>query len=297
MINVVSNSLFNAGKKLEDGARNKHGRVRLSIVTPTLNAVRYIEQTANSVFNQSIANLEYLVVDGGSQDGTLERLAQLPGNVRVLAQHGRGIYAAMNEGITESGGEIIGIINAGDWYAEHALAKILQAFEDPLTDVVYGDVRFVEEEDRATAGRIMHGDHRLLWRRMSVPHPSVFVRRRCYERMGVFRTVYRVSGDYEWMLRAAKSGVNFYNLGEIIAFFRTGGISSQRFFLASRENFRIQRDYIGLRSAVQRFAIRTVISSLKTIRKKVVVGIVGEAAYGRLRAVWRGRWFASGGQD
>jgi glycosyltransferase len=153
-----------------------------------------------SVASQKGVDVEHIVIDGVSTDGTLEELSGL--GVRLFSGPDRGIYDAMNKGVRLAQGDIVGILSATDYLAaECVLAKVARTFESSLVDLVHGKVVIVNDRGSriATVGRDV-GFHELR-RSMQVAHPSVFVRRDVYERHGLFDTAFRIAGDHEYMLR------------------------------------------------------------------------------------------------
>lgn len=188
-------------------------------------------------------NARQVVVDGGSTDGTAEQVrARADRLLWWCSEPDRGIADAFNKGLRHADGDIIGIINADDWYEPGVFAAVRRAFVESDADVIHGRVRYWDG-DRPV--RIADGDHRALRRAGSVNHPSVFVRRSVYERHGLFDTSYRYAMDYEIMLRWLVAGVRFRYLPMVIANMSLGGISDARRLLALREVRRAQRLHLG----------------------------------------------------
>ena len=178
--------------------------MKISIVTPVFNDKR-VTRALNSIVAQRHGHdLELIVVDGGSTDGTLDALEAYRSNISVLiSEPDKGIYDGMNKGIRLATGDVIGILNADDHYHDTTvLSDVAEAFRDDDTDAVYGDLVYVDETGRVSrywkAGAAMPRKWRLGW---MPPHPTFFVRRRVYERHGLFDLDFPIAADYELMLR------------------------------------------------------------------------------------------------
>jgi glycosyltransferase involved in cell wall biosynthesis len=197
----------------------------LSIVTPTFNASRYLQQTIDSVAMQNYRKVQHLIVDGGSGDGTLDIIRANEGTItRWVSEPDEGLSDAFNKGIKMADGQIIGIINADDYYHPGALAAVAQAAREyPDCDVYYGDA--IHERFDGSSEFLFRPDKeigRRIWHRMPVSHPATFVRRSAYERFGLFSTRYRLAMDYELMLRMFRNGARFCYVNAVLSHFRYG---------------------------------------------------------------------------
>ena len=225
----------------------------LSIVTVCYNAASTIADAVQSVLDQALPEgwkLEYIVVDGASTDGTLEALSAMDAKaLQIISEPDRGLYDAMNKGIEASSGDVIGILNADDMHAHpHVLAHVIRAFEQSGADGVYGDLNYVDAEDpskvvrRWTAGRYQPGAFRKGW---MPPHPTLFLKRSCYERMGLFNLSLRSAADYELMLRMIhRHHISLEYLPETLVHMRVGGTSNaslQNRLRAHREDWEAWR--------------------------------------------------------
>ena len=199
---------------------------RISIVTPCLNRAAFIDECVQSVLAQDYPDVEHIVIDGGSTDGTLAKLARYS-HLRVVSEPDEGLYDALNKGLRMAGGEIIGHLNSDDGYARGAFARISAAFSDPTIDAVYGGADVIEGETLAT-GRVV--------RRFSTPAQIALsfanltfgvpitnarmFRRRVYERVGYNDLRYRIASDRDFLLRVALSNPRAVLLDSVVYLYR-----------------------------------------------------------------------------
>jgi len=205
--------------------------LKISIVTPSFNSSKTIAQTIESVLAQDCGDIEYIIVDGGSTDGTDSIVKSYGDKIsRFVCEPDNGIYDAMNKGVRLASGDAVGILNSDDFYAgESVLSKVAEAFEASGADAVYGDLVYVDEVDtdkvvrRWHSGEYTQNAFRWGWH---PPHPSFFVRREVYDRLGLFRDELRISADYELMLRFLHiNGIKAAYIPEVLVKMRTGGAS------------------------------------------------------------------------
>lgn len=150
--------------------------MKVSVITVTYNTTETIEQTITSVLEQSYKNIEYIIVDGMSTDGTWEKICKYKDQIhKIIHEKDKGLYDAMNKGISLATGDIIGIINGDDWYETDSVENVVNAFHKNI-DVIYGNMRMIGCE--GIAEQICdYVDIRDIWYSM-IPHPTVFVRKR-----------------------------------------------------------------------------------------------------------------------
>lgn len=220
--------------------------MKVSIITPSLNSEKTIEQTINSVLNQRYTDFEYIIIDGNSSDHTVdiikEYISLFGGRMRYISEKDDGIYDAMNKGIKLARGNVIGIINSDDWYEKDALEKVVNFFSNNDTDVIYGKMNILTENAQLEEYQVC--DLSALWYKMVIPHPTVFVRREIYKRYGVFNTQYNLSADYELMLRFYSQNVKFSFVDSVLANFRLGGESQHNRIHCIKEGYDISFHYI-----------------------------------------------------
>lgn len=199
----------------------------MSVITTTYNDASNLERIMDQVYRQDYENLEYIIVDGGSTDGTMELIRRMekrmPGRFRYLSEPDRGIYDAINKGIALSTGDIIGC--CFDRYAdEGVIRRMVQAMETECTDGVHGDLYYMDGERIVRRWHQGQGTIRTGW----LPgHPTMYLRREVYETYGVYRTDYRIAADYEFMVRILyRKQVTLSYLPEILIYMSYGGTST-----------------------------------------------------------------------
>ena len=224
--------------------------MKISVITAVYNNRDTIAQALDSALAQTHPDVELVVIDGGSSDGTLQVLQGYANRLAVLvSEPDRGIYDALNKGIARASGEVVGFLHSDDLFAdEHVLARIAAAFADPAVDAAYGDLLYVSKDnpDRVvrtwragafTPGNLAHG-----W---MPPHPTFYVRRKVYEALGGYDTSYRIAADYDCMLRfLGKGGVRAAYIPEVLVKMRVGGASNRslkNILQKSREDYRALR--------------------------------------------------------
>lgn len=200
---------------------------KVSIITPCYNSAKTIEDTIISVLNQTYKNIEYIIVDAKSNDGTLDIINKYINDkrIKVISEKDNGIYDAMNKGIKLATGDLIGIINSDDWYEIDAVEKIIRDYDPSnIFQVLYGMEKiYMDNKEYQTILR----HHQFLEKEM-IAHPSCFVTKQVYLNFGMFNTEYKICADYEFMLRLFYADVKFVPIYEIISNFRLGGISSSQ---------------------------------------------------------------------
>ncbi len=205
--------------------------MKFSIITVCFNSESTLEQTIQSVLNQTFKDIEYLVIDGGSTDGTLAILNKYKEQLKFISEKDSGIYDAMNKGLKMATGEIIGMIGSDDFYPSNdVLLQVSAAFDKFKTDAIYGDKQFVNPENIDKVVRYWTvGEYKKEnWLEgFMPPHLSFYVKRACYEQFGKYRTDFTCSADYELMLRMLyKNGVSAHYLPKVLMTMRNGGTST-----------------------------------------------------------------------
>ena len=217
------------------GGRRERGQQRssspdeplVSIVTVVYNGAATLERTMQSVFTQRYPNIEYIIVDGGSTDGTLELLRRYDDRLAMwVSEPDKGIYDAMNKGVALCTGDWVALINADDWYEPEAVARAMSAVKDGAgINIVHGDIWIHYPNGHRKLKKAKRNGFLLKYWEMVLNHPSFFVRR-SYYRGRPFDATLRVSGDHKWTLSAwMESSSQFLYLPVPLANFTAGGAS------------------------------------------------------------------------
>ena len=217
----------------------------VSIVTIVRNGGATVEKTIRSVISQDYPNLEYLIVDGGSQDNTLEVVRSFGSKIDfILSEPDRGIYDAFNKGIALSRGEIIGLINADDWYEPGAVRTAVEALSEELPlGAVCGRIRYWDPLGRPTY--VFESSVNGLEKENTVNHPTAFVRRSVYEKNGLFREAFGWAGDYEFFVRITKAGVKIRAVEQILANMSLAGVSSVSWWRTYWHFTKVKREHFN----------------------------------------------------
>lgn len=204
--------------------------MKISIITPVYNAEKTIERTIISVINQQLnSQLEYIIIDGASTDRTLDIINRYRHKINiVISKKDKGVYDAMNKGISLATGDIIGIINSDDWYNNDALSEVEKTFlQHPDISIVHSPVKnYVEEKYFST---FMPGDIEAMPFKMTVAHPSCFVKKEVYEQIGLFDLKYAMAADYDFILRASGQNYKFHKVDIPLASFSLNGMTGRLF--------------------------------------------------------------------
>ena len=205
---------------------------KISIITPSYNRAGYLERTIQSVINQGYPKLEYIIVDGGSTDGTVEMVQGYGDKIaKFISESDKGLYDAMNKGIKLATGDIVGILNSDDLYInEFVIEKIVKLFEEKKVDSVFADLVYVRPEDINKTVRYYDSSQfnpeKFAYGWMPA-HPTFFVKRSAYEIYGLFKTDYKIAADYELLVRFLyKYRLTYFYLQEVIIKMRMGGAST-----------------------------------------------------------------------
>jgi len=197
----------------------------VSIVTIVKNGATTFERALKSVLSQEYPRVEYIVVDGGSTDGTLDIIRFWDDRIALwVSETDAGISDAFNKGVAFALGNIVGILNSDDWYEPGAISAAVHALAESGADIAYGKLQYWENDRRTY---LVTSDASHLDKGMTVGHPTVFVRRACYERLGLYRLDFRQAMDYEWLLRAKSGGARFCYIDLCLANMQGGGVGDR----------------------------------------------------------------------
>ncbi len=220
--------------------------MRFSVITVCFNAVKTIERTIMSVLNQNYGDLEYIIIDGNSIDGTQNIIKKYETAIdKWISEPDRGIYDAMNKGINLATGDVISFLNADDWYEEDVISKINQYFEKQETDMVAGWEYFIIDE-KPVAIITSRYDLSRPYLSNTCNQPSLFVKKKVFELIGGFNTELKYASDYEFVVRAWKRKTALLVVNDICTNFSAGGISNnEALYLSRKESYEVAQSLLG----------------------------------------------------
>ena len=205
---------------------------KISIITVSYNSQSTIKHTIDSVSSQTYKNKEYILIDGASKDWTLDILDFKKDEIdNFVSEPDCGIYDAMNKGIKAATGDIIGILNSDDfYYNQDVLSKVAKVFEETNCDCLYGDLIFVNKGDISKIVRYWKSgkfEKNIMKKGWMLPHPTFFVKKKIYQKYGLYNTSLKRAADYEMILRLLhKEKINIEYIPEILIKMRVGGESN-----------------------------------------------------------------------
>lgn len=214
---------LSGGYRLNKSETRSQTGVLVSVITIVYNGEKYLEQTIQSVLSQSYKNIEYIIVDGGSTDGTLDIIRKYDSQLAYWkSEPDKGISDAFNKGITLATGDLVGILNADDWYEPEAISNMVAHYEPE--SVLHGNKQYWNQDGSKAHQARPNLD--ILPLEMSLNHPTVFVSKTLYDRYGVFDLNYKLAMDYHLLLRLYNAGAKFIYVDLIITNMRLGGVSA-----------------------------------------------------------------------
>lgn len=242
--------------------------MKVSIITATYNADSFLEEAILSVMKQDYDNIEHIIIDGGSKDGTLAIIEKYKKHIIYsISEPDRGMYDAINKGMQVATGDIIGTLNSDDLLADNkVISSVVQAFQLKKTDTVYGDLVYVKPEDMTDIVRVWKG---LPYKRSRYnfgwmpAHPTFYFKRNLLNTYGYYENHYYTAADYEFMARYLyHHRASAYYLPRLIVKMRLGGMSNGNIFRRLRAN---RRDYLAMKRNQIPFAF--IVSIMKPFRK------------------------------
>ncbi len=229
--------------------------MKISIITSVYNNKDTVAESIESVLSQTYDNIDYIIVDGASTDGTVDVIKNYQSNISTfVSEPDDGIYDGLNKGIALATGDIIGFLHSDDIYQnKQVIEKVVQAFKDEQVDSIYGDLTYVSKDDTSNVIRYWKsGDFSVkkLSRGWMPPHPTFFVKREIYEKRGSFDTSFKIAADYDIILRfLGKYLITTHYIPEILIRMRVGGESNKslkNLFLKSKDDLRaMKKNKIG----------------------------------------------------
>ena len=203
--------------------------MKVSIITIAYNSAKTIAKTLQSVLDQKVKNIEHIIIDGKSSDNTLEICKKFSHISKIISEKDKGVYDAFNKGLKFATGEIIGFLNSDDtFYNEESLQDIINAF-DSNTDCIYGNLEYINSNGvvvRKWKSKVFKaGAFKKAW---MPAHPTFYCRKKIYDKLGWYKSSYKIAGDFELMLRfLEKHGINSKFIDKNLVIMLTGGISNR----------------------------------------------------------------------
>lgn len=241
--------------------------MKISVITAVFNSANTIGDALLSVREQDFPEIEHVVVDGASTDGTLQVIESHRRSIqKMVSEPDNGIYDALNKGIRYSTGDVVGFLHSDDLFAtRHSLSLVAEAFMDPTVGAVYGDLVYVKKIDTSKVVRHWKAgayNHNRLMNGWMPPHPTFYLRRHLYESLGLFNTNFRIAADYESILRIlGRGGVHAAYIPEVLVKMRMGGTSNRsirNIVMKTREDYAAMQlnDIGGIRALLLKNMIK-----------------------------------------
>ena len=209
--------------------------MKISIITATFNSGKFIESCINSILKQNYKKFEIIIIDGLSTDSTIKKIKTLldkHNNIKIFSEKDLGIYHALNKGIEKANGDIIGFVHSDDLlYNKNVLSNIIDVFKNSNIDGVYGDLQYVEKQNTNKVIRYWKSKDfkpNLINKGWTPPHPTLYLKKKVYEKHGFFDLNYKISSDYDFMTKIFMDNTfNFKYIPKVITKMRVGGISNK----------------------------------------------------------------------
>ena len=206
--------------------------MKISIITATYNSENTLKDTLESVLKQTYADYEHIIIDGASKDETMEIVKsyeeKYKGRLRYISEKDKGLYDAMNRGIQMATGDIIGILNSDDIYAhENVLSKIAETFTKTNCDATYANLVFMDYETMSKVQRVWKSKEGKLEDGWHPAHPTLYLKKEVYEKIGLFNLEYKIVADYDFMIRMLEDKeIKLSYIDDTIVHMRVGGVST-----------------------------------------------------------------------
>jgi glycosyltransferase involved in cell wall biosynthesis len=216
--------------------------LKISVITVVYNGANTIERTIKSVVNQTYKNIEYIIIDGGSTDGTINIIKKYENKLSYwISEKDDGIYDAMNKGIKVATGDYIGLLNSDDWLELDAIEKIVNIIHNNKNvHIIHANVRYIKENSQKIYKPKLNKSA-FLWHGMSYYHPTYYVKKEIYKKL-LYDKKYKLVADYKFTLECFNRGYKFYYLDDVITNFSAGGAGTV-FWNRIKEGHNIRKEY------------------------------------------------------
>lgn len=217
--------------------------MKITVITVCYNSARTIEKTIQSVVSQKYHDLEYIIIDGGSTDGTQDIVEKYKDNIAIyISEPDKGIYDAMNKGIENASGDIVAFLNSDDWYIAEVdvFNKVEGYFRDSNADIISGGICVCRDGVCTKVPRVKLTKENIFFD-IVCPHPAMFVKRKLYARLGKFDISYKIAADTKWIINAYMDGINILCVEDYFTYFSEGGISTTKRYATLEEQYNVVR--------------------------------------------------------
>lgn len=248
---------------------------KICIITATFNSSKTIKDTLDSIYEQDYENFYHIVIDGNSSDNTLEVIESHKNkNLTIISEPDNGIYDAMNKGLLNMKGEIVGFLNSDDMYASNnVLSNIASVFEDKEIEACYGDLVYVNHENSKIIRYWKSGKYKsnLFSKGWCPPHPTFYIRKSALEKYGFFDTNFNLAADSEYMMRLIKkNNIKVAYINKVLIRMRVGGATSKNLINIIKQNLEIIRalKLNKIKFSIFNFVISKLLNKVKQILNK-----------------------------
>ena len=226
--------------------------MKISVITVSYNSEGTIIDTIESVLQQTYKDIEYIIVDGGSEDRTVDLIKQYEpsfnGRMKAITERDNGLYDAINKGIDMATGDLIGILNSDDFFIdEYVIEDIAKIAREKKANAIYADLVYVNKEDTNKIERTFITKKLKFRSGWTPPHPTVYVSKKVYDKYGTYNTRYRIAADYDMLYRLfEKSEITSVYLNRVIIKMRWGGMSTgniQNIYKSYKESYDILKSH------------------------------------------------------
>lgn len=218
--------------------------MKISVITVCYNSVETIERTIKSVISQDYEELEYIIIDGASTDGTLDIIEKYKDKIAIyISEPDHGLYDAMNKGLEKASGEVFAFLNSDDYYADNVLKKVNEYFENSNADMVSGNMYICENGINSKAVYDKSKKENMFFQ-VVYPHPALFAKKELYRKYGGFDTSYKIAADSEWVMRVCFHGADVLCVEDYFTYFSVGGLSSRKMYAAFEEQYYVALKYV-----------------------------------------------------
>lgn len=264
--------------------RSSPDKPLLSVVTVVFNGEKHLTQAIESVLRQPYDNIEYIVIDGGSRDNTLNILKRYEGEIDYwVSEPDEGIYDAMNKGVLLATGDIIGLLNSDDWYSPTALYEVEKAYRElsNRSSVLLGNWKVIFED----IGKTLRVTPSLKFHKLRICHQALFIPKRVYMEIGLYNTRYKLSADLDMAVRLYVNGYEYVHIDKFLVNFRTTGASGRNYRETGKEQAKIIRENLAFPNYLNFLLLRLKFETLSCLAS-IFQRVFGKKFADRLKIIY-----------